>query len=543
MPGALHTMMDYPLTLTSILERAGRYFSHVEVVSRLPNRTIHRTTWGGIEQRARRLAECLQSAGLRKGDRVATLMWNHHLHLEVHFGVTAAGGVLHTLNLRLHPDEIAFIANHAQDRFLIVDDVLLPVLEKFTSRVKLERIFVVQHCSQGLSGGLESYDAWLEAASGNFEYPQLDETDSAAMCYTSGTTGNPKGVVYSHRSEVLHAMAQALPDCCGLSQHDVALLISPMFHANGWGLPFTAAMVGCKLVLPGPHLDPESLMELIDQEGVTMSCAVPTVWLPVLALLDRRGPDWRPQRPVRILCGGTAPPEALMRGLDRHGFHLIHAWGMTETSPLGTTMKLKPHMLAWPEERRYAQRTKQGWPSPLLELRVRSDKGVEAWDGEAMGELEVRGPWVAGSYFNAPETKDRWTADGWFRTGDVATIEPDGCIRLVDRSKDLVKSGGEWISSVDLENVLMGHPAVREAGVIAVPHPKWQERPLAVVALKDGKKAAPQELRDFLGARFAKWQLPDDFVFVSELPHTSTGKLLKAELRTRYKEWKWSSES
>jgi fatty-acyl-CoA synthase len=540
MTSSIHTMMDYPLTLTSIVERAERYFGDVEVISRLPDRSIHRTTWGRVAEGGRRLAESLQDAGLKRGDRVGTLMWNHHVHLEAHFGVTAAGGVLHTLNLRLHPDETAFIANHAGDRFLIVDDVLLPVLEKFRSRVKLERIFVVRHCAASVIGeGLENYEDWLKKASGRFEYPQLDEHGAAAMCYTSGTTGNPKGVVYSHRSQVLHAIGQALPDACGMSQHDVAMLVSPMFHANGWGIPFAAAMVGAKLVLPGPHLDPDSLMELFDNEGVTLSCGVPTVWLPILGLLDRRGADWKPKRPVRILCGGTAPPESLMRGMDRHGFTLLHAWGMTETSPLGTTMRLKPHMLGWHEDEQYAERRKQGWPSPLLELRVRSDQGIEPWDGKSMGELEIRGPWVAGSYYNAPETKNRWTEDGWFRTGDVATIDPDGCVKLVDRSKDMVKSGGEWISSVDLENALMGHPAVREAGVIAVPHPKWQERPLAVVALKEGASASAEELCRFLSAKFAKWQLPDDFVFVAELPHTSTGKLLKSELRAKYKEWQW----
>jgi fatty-acyl-CoA synthase len=466
-------------------------------------------------------------------------MWNHHVHLEAHFGIPASGAVLHTLNLRLHPDEIAWIANHAEDRVVIVDDCLVPVLEKFKAKVNFERIFVVQHSAGAGNGDYESYEAWLNRASGNFQYPQISEEDGAGMCYTSGTTGNPKGVLYSHRSQVLHTMGQALPDCCGLSQYDVALLGSPMFHANGWGVPYAAAMVGCKFVLPGPHLDAESLMELIENEGVTMSCAVPTVWFPVLALMDERGAGWRPKRDIRILCGGTAPPEALMRGLDRHGVHLIHAWGMTETSPLGTTMRLKPHMLCWPEDKQYAQRTKQGWPSPLLELRVSHDQGIAPWDGRTMGELEIRGPWIAGRYHNAPGTENRWTADGWFRTGDVATVDPDGCIRLVDRSKDMIKSGGEWISSVDIENALMGHPAVREAGVVGVPHPKWQERPLAVVTLKNGSDATPDDLRSFLAAKFAKWQLPDDFVFVEELPHTSTGKLLKTELRRTYKEWKW----
>jgi len=298
-------------------------------------------------------------------------------------------------------------------------------------------------------------------------------------------------------------------------------------------------MVGSKLVLPGPFLDAENLLDLIEREQVTLSCAVPTIWLAIIAALEKRGPGWRPPKDVRILCGGTAPPESLIRGLDRHGFHIIHSWGMTETSPQATVSRLQPAMLDWPEDQQYAQRSKQGWPLPFIELRIANETGIEPWDGKAAGELEVRGPWVAASYYNAPGTEDRWTRDGWFRTGDVATIDPDGCIRLVDRSKDLVKSGGEWISSVDLENTLMSHPAVREAGVIAVPHPRWQERPLAVVVLKEGAKATPEDLRAFLGAKFAKWQLPDDFVFLPELPHTSTGKLLKTELRKRYAEWKW----
>ena len=537
----IHTMMEYPLTLTAILERAGRYFPNTEIVSRLPDRSMHRSSWGQIHQRARRLAECLLSAGLKKGDRVATLMWNHYAHLECYFGVPIAGGVLHPLNLRLHPDEIAWIANHAHDRFLIVDDVLLPVLEKFARKVKFERIFVVRHPGQSVQHGYADYEDWIRQASGNARLPALNEHDGASMCYTSGTTGNPKGVLYSHRSEVLHSMAQAMADSCAFSQHDSVLLASPMFHANGWGFAYTAALVGAKFVLPGPHLDAVSILELIMRESVTMTCAVPTVWLGVLPELEKRGADWKPARDVRILCGGTAPPESLIRNLDHHGFHIIHSWGMTETSPQATVSRLRPEALHLPEDQQYAARSKQGFPLPFVDVRIRNEQGDAPCDGQTMGELEVRGPWVAGSYYNAPETRDRWTADGWFRTGDVATVDPDGCIKLVDRSKDLVKSGGEWISSVDLENTLMSHPAVREAGVIAVQHPKWQERPLAVVALKDGAKATADDLRTFLGTKFAKWQMPDDFVFVNDLPHTSTGKLLKTALRKQYAEWKWST--
>ena len=536
----IQTMMDYPLTLMAILERAGKYFARTEIVSRLPDRSIHRYDWGRMRERALRLAHRLVSLGLKKGERVATLMWNHYAHLECYFGVPAAGGVLHPLNLRLHPDEIAWIANHAQDRYLIVDDVLLPVLEKFCAKVRFERIFVVRHPGQAVQHGYADYEDWLKQANASAGLPAIDEQDAAGMCYTSGTTGNPKGVVYSHRSAVLHSMAQTMADSCAFSQHDSVLLASPMFHANGWGFAHTAAMVGAKFVLPGPHLDAVSILELITREGVTMTCAVPTVWLGVLPELEKRGQDWKPARDVRILCGGTAPPENLIRSLDRHGFHIIHSWGMTETSPQATVSRLRPDALILPEELQYAARSKQGWPLPFVEVRIRNDQGEAPWDGQTMGELEVRGPWVAGSYFNAPETCDRWTQDGWFRTGDVAMVDQDGCIKLVDRSKDLVKSGGEWISSVDLENMLMCHPAVREAGVIAVQHPKWQERPLAVVALKEGASVTPDDLRKFLGTKFAKWQMPDDFVFVNDLPHTSTGKLLKAALRKTYADWKWS---
>ncbi len=538
----MHTMMNFPLTLVPILERAGKNFSQVELISRRPDRSIHRYTYSDLYHRARKLAECLTKAGLKRGDRVATLMWNHSTHAEVFFGVPVAGGVLHTLNLRLHPNEIAYIANHAQDRFLIVDEVLLPTFEKFRPQTKFERIFVVGKCPNAASAEFEDYEQWLSQATGDFEYPELSEQDGASMCFTSGTTGNPKGVLYSHRSMVLHSFAETMADTTALSRHDSLMVVSSMFHVNGWGLPYTAAMVGAKIVFPGQYLDPESLLDLMEQEQVTITCGVPTIWMAVLSELEKNKGRWKLPASVRILCGGTAPPQSLIRALDPHGLHIVQAWGMTETSPSCTMAQVPASKLNGADEQ-YAIRSLAGWPLPFVELRVMTPSGVAPRDGQTIGELEVRGPWIAREYYKAPETKDRWSPDGWFRTGDVATMAADGIIKIVDRSKDMIKSGGEWISSVDLENMLMSHPAVREAGVVAIAHPKWQERPLAVVALKNGSQTTAEELRSFLNAKFAKWQLPDDIVFVDDLPHTSTGKLLKAELRTRYAGWKWKGES
>ena len=538
------TMMDFPLTLPTLLERADKLFACVEIVSRRPDRSIARTCYGEFYRRTRRLSAALTQLGLQPGDRVASMMWNHSGHLEAFFGVPCAGGILHTLNLRLHHDEIAAIARHADDRFLLIDDVLVPTFQKFCDGAPFERVVVVPYGCGDIPEDFLNYEQLLAEAGDDFHYPKLDENDGAAMCFTSGTTGFSKGVIYSHRAIVLHSFAEAMADCFAVSCHDTVLPVAPMFHANAWGLPYTCVMTGARLILPGPNVDAESVLDLIQQEHVTLACGVPTVWFGVLSALEKNPGRCKFQSPVRIVIGGTAPPVSLMRALDKHNLHIMHLWGMTETTPVATVGRLKRHMLDWTEDQRYEVRGKQGWPAPFVELRVTrpgpDGKDVEApRDGETPGELEVRGPWVAASYYNAPDQAHRWTEDGWFKTGDVSTIDDEGFIKIVDRAKDLVKSGGEWISSVDLENTLMGHPAVKEAAVVGVPHPKWQERPLAAVVLKEGATATPQELREFLAKSFAKWQLPDAFVFLPEIPRTSVGKFKKIALREQFANWNW----
>ena len=525
-------MMDYPLTVPQLLDRAARYFPGVEVVSRRPDRSVGRSSYGEVRRRAHQLAGGLARLGVGRGDRVATLGWNHARHLEAYFGVPLMGAVLHTLNPRLSPADLAYIVNHADDSVLLADDVLLPVLGQLRGQVSLKHVVVWTNGTQAPEGMIDAEEL-VAAEPEEFAAPRLDEREAACMCYTSGTTGRPKGVVYSHRAIVLHSLASAMTDGLAIGQREVVCPVVPMFHVNAWGLPFTATLAGSKQVLPGPHLDPESLLDLYVAEGVTLSAGVPTIWMGILQALEKEPDRWR-LGGMRMVVGGSAAPESLIRGFDRHGLRVVHAWGMTEMTPIGTVGWLKRSLEDLPEDQRYDYRAKQGLPLPLVETRIMGGTGPAPWDGQAMGELEVRGPWVASGYYQSPEFTDKWSDDGWFRTGDVATIDPEGYVKITDRTKDLIKSGGEWISSVDLENALMGHPAVAEAAVIAAKHPKWDERPVAVVAVKQGASVTAGELRAFLEPRFAKFWLPDEFAFASQIPRTAAGKFQKSTLRDQY---------
>jgi fatty-acyl-CoA synthase len=461
---------------------------------------------------------------------VATLLWNQTEHLELYFAVPLMGAVIHTLNPRLSSDDLSYIAADAEDRIVVVDESLLHVLESIDH--DFEHVIVVSD-SGSTPAGTIGYES-LVSGSAPMSWPAIDERRAAAMCYTSGTTGRPKGVVYSHRALVLHSLVFALPDALGISSRDGILPAVPMFHVNGWNLPFTAALTGAKLVLPGPRLDPVSLLDLLEGERVTFTAGVPTVWMAVLQAIDAEPDRWDLASLATVNLGGAAVPASLIAGFERHSLTIVQGWGMTETSPLGTLSKLPADLESLPPAEQYEYRARQGTPIPLIEIRGRDDDGaLIPWDDRTMGELEIRGPWVAAAYHRGSGS-DKFTDDGWFRTGDVVRINERGCMRICDRAKDLVKSGGEWISSVDLENQLMGHSAVAEAAVIAIPDEKWGERPLAAVVLRDGMQASPEELRAHLGGEFAKWQLPDRIEFIESIPRTATGKFKKTALRERF---------
>jgi fatty-acyl-CoA synthase len=538
------TMMNTPLSLNHLLERAGTLFPQSEIVSRLPDKSLKRHSYVQFYQRTRAFAAALKGLGLQKGERVATLCWNHHAHLECYFGIPAAAGVMHTLNLRLSPDELGWIAGNAKDRFLVVDDVLLPLYKQFAHLHKFEKVIVVPFSGAPVPAEFTDYEALLAQADGaNYTYPAHDENDPVAMCYTSGTTGRPKGVAYSHRSTILHTLVGCLGDFWGLKGTDVVLPVTPMFHANCWGVPYGAVMMGVKMVFPGPHLHPDDLLDLMTIEPPTLSLGVPTIWMSLIQTYDAAqkpsAPNqgrWKLPKGMRSLVGGAAVPQALIRAFDAHGIWLLQGWGMTETSPLATVSYPKAELANAPLDERLRRAAMAGVPVPLVELRLRDDDGhTQPWDGKSPGEIQVRGPFITGSYHQVPVAEDKFTADGWLRTGDVACMDELGFLRITDRTKDLIKSGGEWISSVDLENALMAHSAVAEAAVIAIPDEKWSERPLACIVLKPGQSATAAEFGTLLlDSGFAKWQLPDRYEFIDAVPRTSTGKFWKMKLRERF---------
>jgi fatty-acyl-CoA synthase len=520
---------DHPLTLKLLLERMRRLYAGTEVVSvRGGERT--RATYAEVAERADRLCSALASLGVAPGDRVATFSWNTREHLEAYLAVPCMGAVLHTLNVRLFADQLEYVVGHAEDRVILVEDSLVPVLEGLAPRLTSVRHYVV--IGDGAAGSLPDalrYEELLAAQEPGYDYPELDDRQAAGLCYTSGTTGNPKGVLYSHRSNVLHAMGQCMADSIGVRSDDRVMPVVPMFHANAWGIPYGAVLTGAGLVMPGSDLSAAALAELIEAERVTVSAAVPTIWMDLLRHADEHSPDLSSVR--LVICGGSAVPLSLMQQFEeRHGVRILQAWGMTETSPLGSVAR-PPADLEEAEHWRY--RSTQGRPAPLVEARLVRDDGEEVpWDGETTGELEVRGPWVARRYYGEDAGEEKFD-DGWLRTGDIAAIDEAGYIIISDRTKDVIKSGGEWISSVELENEIMAHPAVREAAVIARPDERWGERPLACVVPEEGETLTLEELREHLAPRVAKWWLPDALEIVDEVPKTSVGKFDKKVLRAR----------
>jgi acyl-CoA synthetase (AMP-forming)/AMP-acid ligase II len=542
MTALMGQMMQMPLMISSLIVHAARHFGDTEIVSKRAEGDIHRTTWKGTELRARKLAQVFDRLGCRPGDRVATLAWNGYRHLEIYYAASGSQRVCHTINPRLFPEQIAWIANDADDKVLCFDLSFVPLIEKLAPQLKSVRHFVLMtdraHMpAQTAIPGLLCYDELVEAEDGNFVWPEFDENTASSICYTSGTTGNPKGAVYSHRSTLLHAYAAALPDALGCSAKDVILPVVPMFHVNAWGLPYSVPLVGAKLVMPGPHLDGKSLYELFEAEKVTFSAGVPTVWLGLITYVQQNKLKFSSFK--RTVIGGSACPPAMMHTLeDEFGVEVIHAWGMTEMSPIGTVSKLKSKHEGLDPQARHKLLEKQGRAVYGVDMMILDDDEKPLpWDGKASGNLVVRGPWVIDRYFQH-DGSPLVTVDGrqWFPTGDVATIDEDGFMQITDRSKDVIKSGGEWISSIDLENIAMAHPAVHEAAAIACRHPKWDERPLLIVVKKPGAEATAADILGFFEGRIAKWQIPDEVVFVGEIPHTATGKIQKLKLRDQFKD-------
>lgn len=538
-------MMQTPLLISSLITHADRHHGDREIVSRRVEGDIHRYTYRDLHGRARRLANALAALGVQGGDRVGTLAWNGYRHMELYFAVSGSGAVLHTINPRLHPEQIAWIVNHAGDVALCFDLTFLPIIEAIAPHCPSVRHWVAMtdraHMPPAARvANLLAYEDLLDGHADRYDWPVFDENTASSMCYTSGTTGNPKGVLYSHRSTVLHSMAAALPDALNISARDVILPVVPMFHVNAWGLPYVAPMVGAKLVLPGPHLDGKSLYELFEAEKVTCSAGVPTVWQGLLAHTEANGLRFSTMN--RTVIGGSAcPPAMIERFQHTYGVQVLHAWGMTEMSPLGTVCSMKAGNAAAPESEREALQRKQGRVLYGVDMKiVGADGGDLPWDGAAFGDLLVRGPWVLREYYRAAEDRGgrplRTDASGaeWFPTGDVATVDGDGYMHITDRSKDVIKSGGEWISSIEIENIAMSHPAVAMAACIAVAHPKWDERPLLVIVRKPGADATKDDVLRYFEGRVAKWQIPDDVAFVDAIPLGATGKMLKARLREQF---------
>jgi 3-(methylthio)propionyl---CoA ligase len=538
------SMMQLPLLISSLLVHAERHHGDQEVVSRRVEGDIHRTTYRELAARSRRMANALAKLGIESGQRVATLAWNGYRHLEIYYAVSGSGAVLHTLNPRLHPDQVVYIADHAEDQALFFDLTFLPLVEAIAHRVKTIKTFVAltdrAHMpATSKIANLLCYEELAEASGDSFAWPSFDENRASSLCYTSGTTGNPKGVLYSHRSTLLHTFAIAMPDALSCSAKDVILPVVPMFHVNAWGLPYAACMNGSKLVFPGPGLDGKSLYELFEGERVTLSAGVPTVWQGLLGYVDAHDLKFSTMR--RTIIGGSACPPAMMKTFqERYDVQVLHAWGMTEMSPVGTVATLKGSQVDLGAEQRFAIQAKQGRAVYGVDMKVVGEDGAELpWDGKQSGQLMVRGPWVISQYFKG-EGGDPIVTDtegrGWFPTGDVATIDGDGFMQITDRSKDVIKSGGEWIGSIDLENIAMAHPAVAMAACIAAKHAKWDERPLLIVVRKPNAEVSRDDLLSFFEGRIAKWWTPDDVVFVEAIPLGATGKMLKNRLREQYGE-------